>query len=286
MENMKFDVKMEERVAMNTKKSYASDLAYIQQWGQITFGNFSFPISEGAVLLFITDHLQGMKAEKEKQLMSPLLKSGYKAKPGLHSLATVRRRLCSLTAHHKGWGYDDPCSSNKVKHLLYAMSRTGKKTIQHKAITNNIFEKLLTVCDGSVKGTRDKAILLLAWTSGGCRRSEITAAQVEHLTSMRDDFLLHIPARNPKKGCALDIPVKGRAAQALRDWMALAAVRKGVIFRSVNKLGKVSDNSLSPIDVNRIVKNCCKAVGIDEKQFGAHSLRSGFQTQEEMEGEL
>jgi integrase len=280
---MEFNAKMKERVAMNTKKAYASDLGYIQQWAHITFGNFSFPMTEGAVLLFITDHLQGMEVAKEKQLMCTLPRNGYKAKPGLHSLATVRRRLFALTAHHKEWGYEDPCSGNTVKHFFHAMSKTEKKTIQQKAVTRDIFEKLLTVCDGSIKGIRDKAILLLAWTSGGRRRSEIAAAQVEHLTNMGDDFLLHIPTHNSKRGNALDVPVKGRAAQALRDWMAAAAVKQGVIFRAVNKRGKVSGNPLSPIDVNRVVKNCCKSAGLNEKQFGAHSLRSGFLMQEAME---
>jgi integrase len=276
---MEFNVKVEESTVMNTKKAYASDLTYIHQWAHITFGNFSFPMMEDAVLLFITDHLQGMDVEKEKQLMSPLLKNGYKAKPGLHSLATVRRRLSALTAHHKEQGYEDPCSGKMVKDLLYAVSRNKKKPIKKRAITSDILERLLSACDGSVKSTRDKAILLLAWTSG-IQRSEIASAQVEHLTNIGNDFLLHIPLHNSKKGYALDVCVNGRAAQALRDWMALAAVRQGVIFRAVNKRGKVSGNPLSPIDINRIVKNCCKATDLNEKQFGARSLRSGFLMQE------
>lgn len=282
---MELNAKMEARVAMNTTKAYASDLNYIQQWAQLTFGNFSFPMTEDVILLFITDHLQGMEAIKEKRLMSPLLRNGYKAKSGVHSLATVRRRLYALTVYHKERGYNDPCSGNTVKHLLQTKSKTEKKTIQQKAVTKDILEKLLTVCDGSIKGMRDKAILLLAWTTGGLRRSEIITAQVEHMTSMGDDFLLHIPTHNPKRSCALDISVKGRAAQALRDWMRAAAIKQGAIFRSVNKHGKVSDNPLSPIDVNRVVKNRCKAAGFNEKQFGAHSLRSGFLTQEAKEKE-
>ena len=269
MENMELNAK-------NTQKAYASDLAYIQQWAHITFGNFSLPMTECTILLFITDHQRGMERAKEEQLMSPLLRNGYKAKPGLHSLATVRRRLSTLTAYHKKLGYDDPCSSNTVKHLLHTMSEAEKKTIQQKAVTMDILEKLLAACDDSVKGIRDKALLLLAWTSGGLRRSEIAAAQVEHLTRIDNDFLLHIP----KRSRALEVPVKGRAAQTLQDWMRVSAVKQGAIFRAVNKCGKVSDNPLSPIDVNRIVKNCCKAAGLNEKQFGSHSLRSGFLMQE------
>jgi hypothetical protein len=93
MENMEINAKMEARVAMNT----TSDLAYTQQWAYPTFGNFILPMTEDVILLFITDHLQGMEATKEKQLMSPVLRRGYKAKPGLYSLAAEE----SLTIHFR-----------------------------------------------------------------------------------------------------------------------------------------------------------------------------------------
>jgi integrase len=210
-ENMELNFRMKERVAMNTRKAYASDLAYIQQWARITFGNSNFPMKEDAILLFITDHLQGMEEKKEKELMSPLLKNSYKANWGLHSLKTVRRRLSALTAYHRDRGYDDPCSYSSVKHLIDLVSKTAKKTIQQKPITRDILDKLLTACKRNIQGIRNKAILLLAWTSGA-RRSEITAAQVEHLTSIGEDFLLHIPTSNPRGDSLFDVTVSGSTA--------------------------------------------------------------------------
>jgi integrase len=263
-------------IAMNTKKAYASDLSYILRWADVTFENFNFPMTENAVLLFITDHLQGMEESKENYLMSLQFRNAYKAKRGPQSLATVRRRLFALAIHHREQGYDDPCSGDNVKHLLREMSEKQARTaISQKAITKEILEQLIATCDGNAKGIRDKSILLLAWEGGGLRRSEITAARVEYLTSTSDDdFILHIPVSKTRQG--LDVPIKGRAAQALRDWLLRAAIKQGAIFLAVDKNGRISNNPLSPIDVNRIVKKCCKAAGLDAKQFGAHSLRSGF----------
>jgi integrase len=272
---MELNFRMKERVAMNTKKAYASDLAYIQQWVHITFGNSNFPLTEDAILLFIIDHLQGMEEKKEKELMSPILKKGYKANCGPHSLKTVRRRLSALTAYHRERGYDDPFSYSSVKHLIDTVSKTAKKTIQQTPVTKDILEKLLNTCKGSTQGIRNKAILLLAWTSGA-RRSEIAAAQVKHLTSVGEDFLLHIQTSHPRGDSLFEVTVRGSAAQALRDWMAAASVKQGAIFRAVNKHGKISDNPLSPVDINRVVKHCCKAAGFDENQFSAHSFRLGF----------
>src|ERR1700752_2493746 len=105
------NMQLRAKMSINTRKAYASDLIYIQQWARLTFENFSFPMTEDVILLFIADHLQGMDTLRERQLMSLLLTKGYKAKSGVHSLATVRRRLSTLAIHHKEHGYNDPCSS-------------------------------------------------------------------------------------------------------------------------------------------------------------------------------
>lgn len=271
---MELNAQIEKRIAINTKKAYTSDLAYIQRWGNLTFANFNFPMSEHAVLSFVTDHLQGMDAVKEQQLMSLLFRNGYKAKSGLHSLATVRRRLSALNIHHKELGHDNSCFSNKVKSLINTISKTEQQGTKQEVVTEDILDKLLATCDTSLKGIRDKAILLLAWTSSA-RRSEVIAIQVKHLTSIGSDFLLKISARNFNMSPSFDATITGKAAQALQNWIETAAITEGFIFRSIGKGGKISDNPLSPIDVNRIVKQRCRATGLDDKQFGAHSLRSG-----------
>ena len=47
------------------------------------------------------------------------------------------------------------------------MVKTVEKAAPQKAITKDVLEKLLATCDNSIKGIRDKAFLLLAWTGGG-----------------------------------------------------------------------------------------------------------------------
>jgi integrase len=267
---------IEESKAVNTKRAYASDMAYIKRWAQLSFGwEYSLPMSERDTLLFITDHLQGMDAKKEEQLLYEKLK----AKPGLHSIATVRRRLAALTVYHRDNNHDCECDSKKAKQLLRALAKSAAEPTPQRAITRDVLESILETCDKSPRGIRDRAILLLAWASGGRRRSEVALALYEHLTCMGDDYLLRIPSSNSKTGKALDVPVKGRAAQALRDWLLISATNQGPLFRSISRGNKISANHLSGIDINRIVKKHCKAAGFDEKLFGAHSLRSGFLTQ-------
>jgi integrase len=120
------------------------------------------------------------------------------------------------------------------------MAKTKEKAAPQKAITKDVLEKLLTTCDGSVKGIRDKAILLLAWASGGFQRSNLVAAQAEHITSMGNDLLLHIPVHNAKTGCAINVPVKGRAAQALLNWRRWQLSNKEPYFEPSVRMAKSS----------------------------------------------
>ena len=77
----------------------------------------------------------------------------------------------------------------------------------------------------------------------------------------------------------MKVPVLGRAAILLKNWLEAGNITDGFIFRSIKKGGIVQDKCLSDIDVNRVVKKRAKMAGYDESQFGAHSLRSGFVTE-------
>jgi integrase len=50
------------------------------------------------------------------------------------------------------------------------------------------------------------------------------------------------------------------------------------IFRSVDKVGRVSERALSGRDVARAVKRAASAIGLDAAAFAGHSLRAGFAT--------
>ncbi len=50
-------------------------------------------------------------------------------------------------------------------------------------------EALLSACDHSLEGLRDKALLLFGFASGGRRRSEIAAADWQDLHCIGEDAL-------------------------------------------------------------------------------------------------
>jgi integrase len=262
----------------NTRRAYMGDIQYFNQWaiytGSLLLENRGWPVSEETVLKFIFHHLQEMPVEVENVLVS----SGWKRTRGLHSLATVKRRLTSVTILHKFNNLKDPCDASKVKALLSAMSKNAEVQKKSKAITKNVLDNLIETCSGgSLIDSRDKAIMLFGWASGGRRRSEISNAVFENIEeTVEGDFIYRIAkSKTDQKGKGHVVPVKGVAAKALREWLRTANITEGKLFRSVSKGGKIGEK-ITDVDINRIVKKRCEKAGYDPVQYSAHGLRRGF----------
>lgn len=75
------------------------------------------------------------------------------------------------------------------------------------------------------------------------------------------------------------VVVIGRAAQAMLDWLALARITKGPVFRRVDRWGTMDPRALDPQSVNAVLKKRCRLAGLDPSLFSAHGLRSGFMTE-------
>jgi len=145
-----------------------------------------------------------------------------------------------------------------------------------------VLEQLLATCDHSLRGLRDRALLLFAWSSGGRRRSEVTGADMRYLRAVGPKDFIYTLAHSKTNQSGLDAPenhkpVTGRAAAALSAWLAAAQIREGPIFRRIRKGGHVAE-PLTPAAVRNIVQQRCALAGVDG-DFSAHSLRSGFVTE-------
>lgn len=280
---LKADSFINDSIPENTRRAYLGDIQYFTQWATYALPRiWPIKVSEEIVLKFIFHHLQEMPSELENILIS----SGWKRTRGLHSLATVKRRLISLSIFHKFNELADPCESSKVKSLLSAMAKTQEKQKKSKAITKNVLENLLMTCsEDSLIDVRDKAILLFGFSSGGRRRSEISHAVIENLEeTVEGDFIYHISkSKTDQTGKGHDVPVKGKAAFALREWIKLSGITQGRLFRSVSKGCKIGEK-ITEVDINRVVKKRCEKAGYEPTQYSAHSLRRGFVTEAGKQG--
>ena len=276
----------------NTVASYASALRYWSAWYALRYGSpITLPLPVSCVMQFVVDHLE-REAENRCGWELPalideqLVAGGHKTKVGPLALNTVLHRVAVIGKLHVLRGIENPRTSPALSELL-KMARRGhaKRGIvakQKDALTRDPLEALLATCDDTLKGKRDRALLLFAWSSGGRRRSEVVFATIENTKKVGTEewvFDLSYSKTNQSGQVHADNfkPVAGAAARALESWLAASGIESGALFRRIRK-GTTVGEQLSPAAVRRIVMDRCVLAGIPGA-FSAHSLRSGFVTE-------
>ena len=144
------------------------------------------------MLRFIAHHLWD-EAEREKnpehgmpqEVAETLRAEGRLKSTGPHAPATVRRRLALWSSLHRWRGLEGPFSGPSIRNALRLAIRAADRPRARKsasAITRDILNSLLGTCGrGRAVDLRDRALLLLAFGSGGRRRSEIARLKLDDL---------------------------------------------------------------------------------------------------------
>lgn len=283
---------LREGESLNTRLSYRSALRYWAAWFQLRYGTaITLPLPVHCVKQFVVDHAerlteQGLRHELPAAIDQALVEAGFKGKTGPMALNTLVHRVAVLSKAHQLRQLSNPCQDEQLKELLSktrkAYVKRGQVPAKKDALTKDPLLALLQTCDDSLKGLRDRALLLFAWSSGGRRRSEVSAADMKFLK--RDGpaaftyTLLHSKTNQSGRELPENFkPVHGIAGEALQAWLAASGITTGAVFRAVRKGGHLGA-PLSPAAVRDIVRQRCVLAGV-EGDFSAHSLRSGFVTE-------
>jgi integrase len=283
--------------AANTVRSYRSALTYWSAWLRLRFGTAlgDGPLPDTVVLQFILDHLARPLAEGGwTHLLPPaldaaLVEAKVKSKTGALAVNTVSHRLAVLSKWHQINQWPSPTEAIVVKTLLRearkAQSRQGVQVRKKTAVVLEPLQALLATCTDGARGLRDRALLLLAWSGGGRRRSEVVGLQVKDVRQLDDDTWLYAlgTTKTDTGGIRREKPLRGPAAHALAAWLAAAPADNGPLFRRMFKGNKVGTTALSADQVARIVQRRAALAGL-EGDWAAHSLRSGFVTEAGRQG--
>lgn len=283
--------------AANTVRSYQSALGYWSAWLQLRYRR---ALGDGALppevaVQFIVDHLARPDGSGSwSHLLPPavdaaLLAARVKGKPGPLSYSTVSHRLAVLAKWHRLQQWPNPGDAPAVKTLLRearkAQARHGVSQRKKTAVVLEPLQAMLATCSDGVRGVRDRALLLLAWSGGGRRRSEVVGLQIEDLRRLDTETWLYAlgATKTETSGVRREKPLHGPAAQALTAWLEAAPAERGPLFRRLYKGGRVATAGLSGDQVARIVKRRAALAGLPG-DWAAHSLRSGFVTEAGRQG--
>lgn len=258
-----FDKWIERGSAKSTRRAYSRDISYFFQWTEehLSIMKNSYPVTPEVIIQFCLYHLADDSPRRLK-------------------VSTLRRYLASVSVGHKEAGVNSPTSNDQVKLLLKrAKAARIERPQQKAAITRDILDKMLSTCDNTLQGVRDRALLLVAFCSGGRRRSEIANLTANDITKTNDGYLVTLAkSKTDQEADGFSVPISGDAALALKQWLVKSGIREGNIFRGIKSDLTLYDG-ITGNSVYKIVKKRIKLIGLDETLYGAHSLRAGFITE-------
>jgi integrase len=286
------DALLAEGVSENTVRSYQAALRYWAAWFWLRYRQaIALPVPVAAVQQFVVDHVErrtrfGLASDLPPAHDQALVDGGFKGKLGSPALATLLHRLSVLSKAHQVRGVANTVQDAKVRDLVAktrrAYAKRGVRPLKKAALTLEPLQAMLATCDDSLRGVRDRALLLFAWSSGGRRRSEVTDATMDNTQRVgpREFIFTLLHSKTNQTGALRadsEKPILEEAADALATWISRAGLKDGPIFRRVRRGDRVGE-PLAAAAVRNIVMERAALAGL-EPEFAAHSLRSGFVTE-------
>ncbi len=253
--------------ASNTKRSYGSDLKSFTTWC-IEHGQRSLPADP----LVVADYLAHLASIGRK-------------------VSTIRRAKAAINTAHRLSGFMPPGRDLRVQEVVQGIARTlGTAPTRKKPLVTKDLVRLLQQLPAGLKGTRDRALLLLGF-SAALRRSELVALRVEDLEFVDEGVVVRLRRSKTDQtgsGTAIGVPFGTSRStcpvRALETWIRDAGLERGPVFRSVSRHGHLGVRALSTNAVAELIKEYVEAAGLNPELYAGHSLRAGFASSAAMAG--
>jgi integrase len=269
----------------NTRRAYASDWKHFSSWCRRQ-GFATLPPDPQTVGLYITALASGTAPGEKK------------------SVSTIERRLSSLT-----WNYAQRGQplDRKDRHIATVMAGIRNKHAspprqKEAVLPEDLIAMLETLDRGTLRGLRDRAMLLLGF-AGGLRRSEIVGLDFGRdqtqdgrgWVEILDKGLL-VTLRGKTGWREVEVGHGSSDATcpivALETWLKFARIGHGPLFRRVTGRGKaVGADRLNDREIARLVKRTALAAGVRSDlpegergmMYAGHSLRAGLASSAEVD---
>ena len=248
------DELVRQSIAPSTRIAYHSDLRHFTAWGG------TLPASPAMIASYIAAHARVL------------------------AVATITRRVATLSKAHQAMGEQNPCQAALVKATLRGLRRKqGTAQKQAKPLLKEELFAILDPMGDSMKDVRDRALLLLGF-AGGFRRSELVGLDVADIEMVRQGLVItlrHSKTDQESAGRKIGVP-HGRTQHcpvaAVTAWLARSAITQGAVFCPITRYGHLQPVRLSGDAVSEVIRERISAIGLDPQGYSGHSLRAGFAT--------
>ena len=241
-------------ISESTRRAYKSDLAHFEAWGG------TLPATPALVASYLAAYADDL------------------------SVATLVRRIATLSKVHEMAGVSNPCRSDIVRATFRGIKRLrGTAQAQAKPLLKEDLVLILDNLGETTREVRDRTLLLLGF-AGGFRRSELVGLDRRDIAPVRHGLIVTLRfSKTDQEGRGRQIGIPhGRTRHcpvtALDEWLGRSGIESGPIFRPVDRHGHIQSERLSGEAVSRVIRDRLEGAGIDSTGYSGHSLRAGFAT--------
>lgn len=195
--------------------------------------------------------------------------------------ASIRQSVASIATIHSLNNHKNPTVDPEVRLAIKRMHRNiGRFSRQANGITKSLLEKMVSVTDNSLRGYRDRALLLIAYDTM-CRRSELTNIKVNDLDQRigqaQSTVIFVAQSKTDQEANGRWLAISNRTSDAVNRWLEIANIDEGYLFRGINRQGSLM-SGITSAHINRIYKKLAAMAGFDESfvsHVSGHSMRVG-----------
>ena len=255
-----------------------------------------WPESEATALRFLLDHSRDLTfapaTDPARLAAEVLIAAGLRRALVCPAPATLDRRIASWRAFHRMKNLTSPFDAPLLRQSRAKGRVATARGVAPKSanpITKDILRQLLSAAGPGLRGTRDRALLLLGWASGGRRRAEIVSLDVTDLDLSGFDteglVWLRLPGtKTTAIGKTPQLVLTGLAARAVVAWIDATGITGGPLFRRITRTGQLGQHRLAPAAVGLILRRTLVGAGLSAGFATPHGLRAGFLTQAARDG--
>ena len=224
--------------ADSTWRAYRSDWRQFEGWCQ-TVALPSLPADPDTVAMFVASQ----------------------AADGLNP-STLNRRLAAIRLVHLGAGHASPHNALKVVEVMRGIRRDwGQPPAKKAAAIDEDVKRMADAVEPETRmGLRDRALLLFGF-AGAFRRSELVGLNTWNLEEREEGLKVTIERSKTDQeaqGQVIAIVRQPESpycpVQALNDWLTVAEIERGALFRRMFRGDKVGSSRLSAQSVALVVK--------------------------------
>jgi integrase len=242
----------------NTRKAYRSAVRQFEKWGG------RLPSDKSTIVNYLLD------------------------RAGALNPRTLDLHLTAISQWHHYQGLVDPVRAPLVRKAMDGIRRIhGRPKQKAKALRLEHIAAMtqhLRRMPSTKKQHRDIALLLTGFF-GAFRRSELVAIQVSDLIWEPEGLIVRLVRSKTDQeadGLMRALPFGDATvcpAQALKNWLEIAEIVDGPVFRPVNRWDQIQPKALAASAINDFLKTLGKACQFDfVPELSSHSFRRGLST--------